>query len=123
MVARKLNTLPKHVASRTLKSLAWNNSKLLGDVVPEVTALKARYTGEVQVHGSPGLAQTLIEHDLIDEYRLLVFPVVVGGGKKLFGAGVRPATMSLVSTRTTSTSAVYLVYRRAGGLKTGMIGT
>ncbi len=123
MVARKLNTLPKHVASRTLKSLAWNNSKLLGDVVPEVTALKARYTGEVQVHGSPGLAQTLIEHDLIDEYRLLVFPVVVGGGKKLFGAGVRPATMSLVSTRTTSTGAVYLVYRRAGGLKTGMIGT
>jgi dihydrofolate reductase len=122
-IAKKLNALPKYVATRTLKSLAWNNSKVMGDPVSDVKAIKACYSGEVQVHGSPGLAQTLIEHDLIDEYRLLVFPVVVGGGKRLFGAGAKPATMALVTTRTTSTGAVYQVYRRAGELKTGMIGT
>jgi dihydrofolate reductase len=122
-IAKKLNALPKYVATRTLKSLAWNNSKVMGDPVSDVKAIKACYSGEVQVHGSPGLAQTLVEHDLIDEYRLLVFPVVVGGGKRLFGAGAKPATMALVTTRTTSTGAVYQVYRRAGELKTGMIGT
>jgi dihydrofolate reductase len=118
-VASALNSLPKHVASRTRSRFDWNRSQHVGDVVAEVPALKARYPRELQVHGSWGLAQTLLAHDLIDEYRLLVFPVVLGTGKRLFGSGAAPATLKLVSSRTTSTGAVISVYRRAGSLKTG----
>jgi dihydrofolate reductase len=118
-IANSLNALPKYVASRSAQTLTWHNSKPVRDVVPEVKALKARYEREVQVHGSAGLAQTLIENDLIDEFRLLVFPVTVGSGKRLFGSGTGPAAMSLVSTRTTSSGVVMQIYRRAGALKTG----
>jgi dihydrofolate reductase len=118
-VAVALNALPKHVASRTRSRFDWNASHHVADVVAEVLALKARYTRELQVHGSWGLCQTLIEHDLVDEYRLLVFPVVLGTGKRLFGSGAVPTTLSLVSSRTTSTGTVVNVYRRAGGLRTG----
>ncbi len=123
IVARKLNTLPKHVASHKLKTVSWSNASLVHDVAADVKALKARYANELQVHGSPGLAQTLIAHDLIDEFRLLVFPVIVGGGKRLFGKGAGPAAMSLVSTKATSTGAVLQIYRRAGALKTGNYGS
>jgi dihydrofolate reductase len=119
VIAQSLNTLPKYVASRSAQTLTWHNSNPVGDVVPEVKALKARYKREVQVHGSAGLAQTLIENDLIDEYRLLVFPVTVGSGKRLFGNGTGPAAMSLASTRTTGSGVVMQIYRRAGALKTG----
>lgn len=118
-VASKLNALPKHVASRTRTSFDWNNSSLVRDVVEDVAALKKRYSGEIQVHGSAGLVQTLIKHDLIDEYRLLVFPVVLGQGKRLFGPGAMPASLALQKSSTTSAGAVYSVYRRAGALKTG----
>jgi dihydrofolate reductase len=118
-VASALNSLPKHVASRTRSRFDWNASHHVADVVAEVPALKARYPRELQVHGSWGLAQTLIAHDLVDEYRLLVFPVVLGTGKRLFGSGAVPTTLSLVSSRTTSTGTVISVYRRAGNLKTG----
>jgi dihydrofolate reductase len=118
-VATALNSLPKHVASRTRSRFDWNASHHVGDIVAEVPALKARYPRELQVHGSWGLCQTLIAHDLIDEYRLLVFPVVLGTGKRLFGAGAVPATLKLVSSRTTGTGTVISVYRRAGSLKTG----
>ena len=118
-IATKLNALPKHVASRTPQSLAWHNSKLVHDVVQDVKTLKAQYGREVQVHGSAGLAQTLIEHDLIDEYRLLVFPVTIGFGKRLFGNGTRPAALQLVNTQTTGTGAILQVYRRDGKLRTG----
>ena len=118
-VAGALNTLPKHVASRTRTRLDWNASHHVADVVAAVPALKARYPRELQVHGSWGLAQTLIAHDLIDEYRLLVFPVVLGTGKRLFGSGAVPAMLKLVNSRTTSTGTVISVYRRAGSLKTG----
>lgn len=118
-IANSLNTLPKYVASRSARTLTWHNSKLVRDVVPEVKALKARYKRELQVHGSAGLAQTLIENDLIDEYRLLVFPVTVGSGKRLFGSGTGPVAMSLISTRTTGSGVVMQIYRRAGALKTG----
>ena len=87
----------------------------------EVPDLKRRFAREVQVHGSCGLAQTLIAHDLIDEYRLLTFPVILGTGKRLFGAGAVPATLTLVRSHTTSSGVVISVYRRAGSLKTGSV--
>jgi dihydrofolate reductase len=113
-IATRLNQLPKHVASKTLDRLEWHNSTLVRDVVPEVTALKGRYTGELQVHGSAGLAQTLLEHDLVDEYNLLVFPILLGTGKRLFGSGTVPAALELQSSRTTDKGVVVSTYRRAG---------
>jgi len=86
-IAGKLNLLPKFVASRTRTTFSWSGSSHIRDVVKEVPDLKKRFAREVQVHGSCGLAQTLIENDLIDEYRLLTFPVILGTGKRLFGAG------------------------------------
>ena len=117
----KLNTLPKFVASRTRTSFSWSGSSHIQDVVKEVPGLKQRFAREVQVHGSCGLAQTLIENDLIDEYRLLTFPVILGTGKRLFGAGAVPAAVTLVRSHTTGSGVVVSVYRRAGSLKTGSI--
>ncbi len=118
-VATALNTLPKFVASRTQTAFSWNSTTHVPDVVTAVADLRQRFTREVQVHGSSDLAQTLIEHDLIDEYRLIIFPVVVGQGKRLFGSGTVPATLSLVTSSVTSTGAVISFYRRAGALQTG----
>ncbi|KAA3651331.1 MAG: dihydrofolate reductase [Proteobacteria bacterium] len=118
-VATKLNTLPKFVASRMQRQFDWHNTSAVADVVPTVAELKQRFAGEVQVHGSGDLAQTLIAHDLIDEYRLLVFPVLLGTGKRLFGAGTAPATLRLLRSHTTGTGTVISVYRRAGALETG----
>ena len=88
-IASRLNGLPKHVASRSLDRVEWNNSSLVRDVAREVAALKERYTRELQVHGSAGLIQTLAAHDLVDEYNVLLFPVVLGKGKRLFEPGSR----------------------------------
>ena len=118
-VAGPLNALPKFVASRTRTSFDWNGTSHVPDVVQAVADLKARFPREVQVHGSCGLAQTLIENDLIDEYRLLTFPVILGQGKRLFGSGAMPATLSLVKSSITSTGAIISFYRRAGALQTG----
>jgi len=119
LIAVKLNTFPKYVASRTRTTFSWNETSLVRDVVKAVDDIKKRYPREVQVHGSCGLAQTLIENNLVDEYRLLTFPVVLGMGKRLFGAGAMPAMLSLVRSSTTSTGVIVSVYRRAGSLKTG----
>lgn len=113
-IATRLNQLPKHVASKTLDKFEWNNSSLVRDVVGGVAELKRRYARELQVHGSAGLAQTLTQHDLVDEYNLLTFPVVLGTGKRLFGAGAVPSALELASTRTTSRGVVISTYRRAG---------
>jgi dihydrofolate reductase len=118
-IASKLNSLPKHVASRTRTGFSWFRTELVQDVVLEIADLKQRYAREIQVHGSCGLAQTLIEHDLIDEYRLLTFPVVLGSGKRLFGSGAVPTTLALKNSKTTSKGAVISVYRRGGPLRTG----
>ncbi len=118
-VASKLNSLPKFVASRTRTTFSWSGTSHVRDVVKDVADLKQRFSREVQVHGSCGLAQTLIEKDLIDEYRLLTFPVILGTGKRLFGAGAVPASLTLVRSHSTSKGIVISVYRRAGSLKTG----
>jgi dihydrofolate reductase len=118
-IASKLNSLPKFVASRTRSAFTWNNSTHVRDVVQEAAELKKRFSREVQVHGSPGLAQTLIQNDLIDEYRLLTFPVVLGTGKRLFGTGAVPRTLKLIRSSITSTGVIVSVYRPAGSLRTG----
>ena len=114
-MAGKLNVLRKYVVSRTLKSVSWPNSSLLaGDVVEEVTKLKkAPREGNLQVHGSGALAHTLIEHDLIDEYRLLYFPVHLGSGKKLFADGAKAAGLHLVNAKTTGTGVIIANYEPA----------
>ncbi len=118
-IATALNRLPKHVASKTLKEASWGPAAFVREVPAEVARLKERYPRELQVHGSAGLAQTLIRHDLVDELNLLVFPVVIGSGKRLFGSGAVPASFKLTSTRTTDAGVVIGTYRRAGPLVTG----
>ena len=117
-----LNTRPKYVASRTLSRLDWDNSTLLGaDIAAEVVRLKAGEGGELQVHGSGDLLQTLLRHDLVDTLRLWTFPVVLGTGKRLFGAGTIPLGFRLVESLQTSTGAVLHVYERDGGLRYGEV--
>ena len=121
-IANALNTRPKFVASRTLDTLAWNNSHLLkGDVAEEVAKLKAQEGGEIQVHGSSNLVQTLLKHDLVDTLRIWQFPVVLGTGKRLFGEGTIPRSFRIVDTQMNTTDAVLHVYERAGGLKYGEV--
>jgi dihydrofolate reductase len=121
-IATALNTRPKYVASRTLDKLHWSNSILLkGDVAEEVAKLKLQEGGEIQVHGSSDLLQTLLKHNLIDTLRIWHFPVVVGTGKRLFGDGTSPGSFRLVDTQQTATGAVLHVYERAGGLKYGEV--
>ena len=121
-IATALNTRPKFVALRTLDKVTWNNSHLLkGDVAEEAAKLKVQEGGEIQVHGSSDLLQTLLKHNLIDTLRIWQFPVVVGTGKRLFGEGTIPGSFRLVDTQQTATGAVLHVYERAGGLKYGEV--
>ena len=121
-IATALNTRPKFVASRTLDTLSWNNSHLLrGDVAEEVTRLKAQDGGEVQVHGSSQLLQTLLQHDLVDTLRIWQFPVVLGTGKRLFGEGTIPRSFRLAETQQNTMGAVLHVYERAGDLRYGEV--
>jgi dihydrofolate reductase len=109
-----LNEAPKYVASRTLDTLGWDNSTLLGDDVPgEVARLKQEY-GQVHVAGSGDLLQTLLRHDLVDRFNLWVSPVVLGTGKRLFAGGAVPAAYRLVEARAFGSGVVLLVYERAG---------
>jgi dihydrofolate reductase len=119
LIASKLNTLPKHVASRTLAKTEWNNSTLVHDVVREVGELKRRYPRELQVWGSAGLLQTLLSEELIDELNLLVFPVVLGTGKRLFGSGTKAAGMVTTASRSTGSGVLIATYRREGPPRTG----
>src|ERR1700744_1737957 len=119
-IAGKLQALPKYVAATTLASADWHNSSLLGgDVAAEVAKLKDLPGDELQVHGSGALAHTLIDNDLVDEYRLLYFPVHLGTGKKLFRDGGQAAALRLVSASTTSTGVVIATYQPAGPVQTG----
>jgi len=115
VVAKRLNSLPKYVASRTLGSVGWHNTTLLsGDIAEEVAELKRKPGRELQIHGSGALAQTLTQHELIDEYRLLVYPVVLGKGKRLFEEGTPPTAMQLTESKTSSTGVALHVYRPEG---------
>jgi dihydrofolate reductase len=122
-VSQGLNFRKKYVASRTLASVEWETAELLqGDVGDAVRKLKSEDGGELQVHGSAGLIQTLLREDLVDELRLIVFPVVLGEGKRLFGEGAIPGTWRLKTNATSSTGALMLSYERAGQVKTGAVG-
>jgi dihydrofolate reductase len=110
-LADRLNSLPKYVVSSTLEHPAWNNSTVLtGDVVNEVTRLKAELNGEIVVPGSFQLLGTLIEHDLVDELRIKMFPVVLGAGERLFGETSDEKPMRLIATRTLGDGIVFLTY-------------
>ena len=113
--AEKFNSMPKYVVSSTLKDPEWNNTTVLkGDVVDAVSKLKQEQDGDIVVHGSPQLAQTLIEHDLVDEYHLMVFPVVLGSGKRLFGETSDKKTLRLVDSKVVGDGVSILVYQPAG---------
>jgi dihydrofolate reductase len=119
-VAAKLNSMPKYVASQTLGDVTWNNATLLaGDVGDAIAALKKQPDGEIQVHGSGDLLQTLLKHDLVDEFRLWVFPVVLGSGKRLFAGGAIPGALKLIDAKTASTGVVIHTYKRAGPIDYG----
>jgi dihydrofolate reductase len=118
--AKPLNDATKYVASRSHPHLEWTNSVLIdGDVATGVAALKAGDGPELQVHGSANLIQTLMRHDLIDEYRLWVFPVVVGSGKRLFADGVAPKSMTLVDSTVSTTGVSIGTYRPTGAINVG----
>jgi dihydrofolate reductase len=119
-IADRLNSTRKHVASTTLEQVDWNNSTLInGDVAEYVATLKSEEGPEIQVHGSPGLIQTLLEHDLIDEFRMWIFPVVIGSGKRFFGDGTIPAAMKLVDSKVSKTGVTINIYERAGDISPG----
>lgn len=113
--ADKLNSMRKYVVSSTLKDPEWNNSTVLeGDVATVVAKLKQEQDGEIVVHGSPQLVQTLVEHDLVDEYRLMMYPVLLGSGKKLFGETTDKKSLRLVSSQLVGDGVTILVYQPAG---------
>lgn len=122
--ATVFNEATKHVASRSRPTLTWSNSLLIeGDAAEGLAALKAEDGPELQVHGSGNLAQTLIRHNLVDRYRLWIFPLVIGSGKRLFAEGTIPAGLELIEGRT-STSGVFMgTYRSAGEIVTGTFGS
>lgn len=111
--ADTMNNLPKYVVSTTLDTVDWNNSTLINDnIVEEIRKLKQQQGQDILVYGSATLVQTLMQHDLVDSYRLLVYPVVVGKGKRLFHEGTT-ATLKLVETQALSSGVVALIYEPA----------
>ncbi len=110
--ADKFNSMPKYVVSSTLETAEWNNSTVLeGDVIDEVSKLRRDVDGDVVVHGSAQLVQALIAHDLVDELRLMVFPVVLGTGKRLFGETSDKRPLRLVDSKVVGDGVAILVYR------------
>jgi dihydrofolate reductase len=109
--ADKFNSMPKYVVSSTLEDPAWNNSTVIkGDVADEVAKLKQRQDGDIVVHGSPQLVQALLENDLVDELRLMVFPVVLGSGKRLFGETSDKKPLRLADSKTVGDGVAILIY-------------
>ena len=118
--AELLNKATKHVASTTRTDLEWENSKLIeGDVPDGIRALKAQDGPELQVHGSANLIQTLLEHGLVDEFRLKIYPLVLGSGKRLFDGGTVPAGLELVSSEVSPSGVIMATYRSGAEIKYG----
>jgi dihydrofolate reductase len=116
--ADKFNTMPKYVVSSTLENSEWNNSTVLkGDVAKEVAKLRDEHEGDIVVHGSAQLVQALLEHDLVDELRLMVFPLVLGSGKRLFGETSDKKPMRLVDSKVVGDGVSILTYQPAGAAK------
>ena len=113
--ADKFNSMPKYVVSSTLDEPEWNNSTVLkGDVAEEVGTLRQEQDGDIVVHGSAQLVQTLVEHDLVDEFRLMVYPVVLGSGKRLFGETNDKKPLRLVDSKVLGDGVAILIYEPAG---------
>ena len=118
--AKLFNDAKKYVASRSQPTLEWSNSvPIEGDVAEGIAALKKEDGPELQVHGSGNLIQTLLRHDLVDTFRLWVFPLVIGSGKRLFGEGTIPAGLRLVDSKVSTTGVVIGTYEPAGEIVTG----
>ena len=110
----RFNSMPKYVVSSTLEKAEWNNSTVLkGDVVEEVSKMRQKPGGDIVVHGSPTLAKTLIANDLVDELRLMVFPVILGSGKRLFGESSDMKRLRLTSSQTVGDGVLILIYQPA----------
>jgi len=121
-IASRLNNLPKYVASRTLREADWNNSTILGgDVAAEVAKLKQQPGRELQIHGSGALAQTLLDAGLVDTMRLIVFPVVLGSGKRLLAEGRTPAAFRLANVASTPTGVTMQTFELAGKPEYGTV--
>ena len=115
-----INDATKYVASKTLTTHTWQKSVFLnGNVADKIKALKQQEGPDLQVHGSATLIQTLLQHDLIDEFWLKIFPVTLGGGKRLFGAGTIPAAYTLVASSASPVGVMVATFKRAGDVKTG----
>jgi dihydrofolate reductase len=113
---KKMNAMPKVVVSTTLTEPTWNNTTIIsGNVADEVARLKAQYDGDILVQGSATLVQTLAEHGLVDEYRLMVHPVVLGTGKRLFSGSAAGTDLQLVDSRKVGPDVLLLIYRPASG--------
>jgi dihydrofolate reductase len=118
--AKPLNDATKYVASRSNPTLEWSKSVLLdGDAAERITALKKEDGPELQMHGSGNLIQTLLQHNLVDQYRLWVFPLVIGSGKRLFSEGTIPSGLRLVDSTVSTTGVVIGTYEPAGEIVTG----
>jgi dihydrofolate reductase len=121
-IAKTFNAIKKHVGSKTLKTLKWNNSSVLqGDVVSAVSALKAQPGADLQIIGSGNLIQTLQAAALIDEYHVWTYPVVLGRGKRLFNETAKPSALRLVRTKVSTTGVVMSTYAPDGEIKLGTI--
>jgi dihydrofolate reductase len=121
---KDLNRATKYVASRSNPKLEWENSVLVsGDVPAEIRKIKEQDGPDLQVHGSSDLIQTLLKHDLVDEFWLKIFPVVLGKGKRLFGEGTIPAAFTMRESRTTPNGVIAATYVRAGEVQTGNFGS
>jgi dihydrofolate reductase len=117
---REINAATKYVASLTMTSHAWKRSVFLrGDVVDEIRRLKEGNGPDLQVHGSGELIQTLLQHDLVDEFWLKIFPLTLGEGKRLFDKGTIPAAYALVDSKTSPSGVIVATLKRAGDVETG----
>src|SRR4029450_13758963 len=113
--ADRLNSMPKYVVSSALEHPAWDNATVLnGDVINEVSKLKRELNGDIVVYGSIQLVRTLLEHGLVDELRLMIYPVVLGAGERLFGETSDTKPMRLINTRTVGDGLAFLTYQHGG---------